>query len=372
MNFTTDYKEILKLIDAVNPEKYCRTRNYGNGAVTKLSPYISRGVISTRQVYDAVMRKGYKTENIEQFIKELAWRDFFQRTGQHKLDELLNDNGRAQEYCKHKRMPSAVYYANTGVDAVDAGIQELYDTGYMHNHMRMYVASIVTNMAGAHWQLPSQWLYYNLLDADFASNICSWQWVCAVRSGKRYFANQDNINKFFNTKQKGTFLDLEYEAFDKIGEDHGQQWRIPSVLGAGEEFTFDTKLPTNNKALTIDTSLPTCIYNFYNLDPQWMSNDNANRILLLEPGHFKQFAVNEKVLQFAIDLSKNINGIQIFVGEFTTLKAHLSDSKIHYKEHPLFAHYTGTKHQRDWMVPSESAYVSGFFGFWKKVGPHLM
>jgi deoxyribodipyrimidine photo-lyase len=370
--FTTDYTEILALVEKIDPDKYCRTRNYGNGAVTKLSPYISRGVISTKQVYDSVIKRGYKTEHIEQFIKELAWRDFFQRVGQHKLDELLNDTGREQEYCKHKRMPSAVYYANTGIDAIDAGIQELYNTGYMHNHMRMYVASIVTNMAGAHWQLPAQWLYYNLLDADFASNICSWQWVCAVRSGKRYFANQENINKFFNTKQKGTFLDLDYEAFDKIGTDHGQQWKIPPVLGAGEEFTFTTKLPENTSALNINATLPTCVYNIYNLDPAWMSDEQANRILLLEPSHFKQLAVNDNVLQFVIDLSKNISGIQLYVGEFKELKSLLTNSTVHFKEHPLFTHYSGTKHQRDWMVPNETAYVSGFFGYWKKVSKYLM
>ena len=65
--FSSDYEDILQDIDAIDPMQYGRTRNYTNGAVTKLSPYISRGVISTKQVATAVLRKGYKPYQIEKF-----------------------------------------------------------------------------------------------------------------------------------------------------------------------------------------------------------------------------------------------------------------------------------------------------------------
>jgi deoxyribodipyrimidine photo-lyase len=61
-------------------------------------------------------------------------------------------------------MPTAFVDASTGIEAIDLGIESLYETGYMHNHLRMYIAGIACNMSGAHWRTPSQWLYYHLLD----------------------------------------------------------------------------------------------------------------------------------------------------------------------------------------------------------------
>ena len=70
--FETDYESILKKMDRIEPMQYGRTRNYVNGAVSYLSPYISRGVISTHQVLKSVLKKGYKISEIESFIKELC------------------------------------------------------------------------------------------------------------------------------------------------------------------------------------------------------------------------------------------------------------------------------------------------------------
>ena len=78
-DFPTDLASIRERIDRIDPILYARTRNHVSGAVTYLSPYISRGVISTRQVLDAVLGKGYALRDIESFVKELCWRDHFQR-----------------------------------------------------------------------------------------------------------------------------------------------------------------------------------------------------------------------------------------------------------------------------------------------------
>ena len=82
--FETGYSLILKKLGQVDPVKYARTRNYLDGAVTYLSPYISRGVLSTKQVLEHVLAKGYKIAQIENFVKELCWRDYFQRVAQVK------------------------------------------------------------------------------------------------------------------------------------------------------------------------------------------------------------------------------------------------------------------------------------------------
>lgn len=82
LQFSTDFATIIEKIDRVNPLSYEKTRNFVDGAVTNLSPYISRGVISTRQVLERLLAKGYKIAEIESLVKELCWRDYFQRVGQ--------------------------------------------------------------------------------------------------------------------------------------------------------------------------------------------------------------------------------------------------------------------------------------------------
>ena len=107
------------------------------------------------------------------------------------------------------------------------------------------------------------------------------------------------------------------------------------------------------------------IYNFYNLDPLWKKQLSANRILLLEPSHFKQYPVSQKSIDFIIGLSKNIENIQLYVGEFKELKSFYNLESIIFKEHPLNKHYQGIENQRDWLF-SVKGYYPSFFAFWKK------
>ncbi|NOS92394.1 MAG: deoxyribodipyrimidine photolyase, partial [Cyclobacteriaceae bacterium] len=175
--FPTDYPSILARIDQVEPISYGRTRNFLNGAVTYLSPYISRGVISVKQVQQHILNKGFAPAIIEKFLQELAWREYFQRIWQAKGDLLLHDLKQPQSDVAHRELIASLAHASTRIQAIDRAIQEWYDTGYLHNHVRMYVASLMCNIGKAYWQVPSQWMYYHLLDGDVASNTCSWQWV---------------------------------------------------------------------------------------------------------------------------------------------------------------------------------------------------
>ncbi len=363
--FPTAYAEIMQRIGQVDPIKYGNTRNYINGAVTYLSPYISRGVITTKQVLSEVLDRGYQPKQIQKFIQELAWRDYWQQVWIAKGDAINTDLKHVQNPVSNTAIPKAIVAATTGIDAIDTAIQRLYDTGYMHNHVRMYVAAIVCNMAQSHWKVPAQWMYYHLLDADWASNALSWQWVAGANANKKYVANQDNINTYCFTQQKGTFVDIPYSAFAALD--------IPEVLQSTPPLVLQTPLPDCTR-LCIDTRLPTCIYNFYNLDPLWKGTDAANRVLLLEPSHFEQYPVSQKTLDFVIRIAKdNIEGIQIYVGAFDQLlKAYEIDhNTVYYKEHPLNCHYQGTEEPRDWMFDVQGYYPS-FFAFWKRCKKQLV
>jgi deoxyribodipyrimidine photo-lyase len=360
MHFPTKYDEILARMNAVDPVQYGASRNYLDGAVTYLSPYISRGVISTKMVLDTVLAKGYLLSEIESFAKELAWRNYFQRLGQ--VRNLENEIKFPQTEVEHHKIPLAIVKAQTGIQALDRAIEELYAHGYMHNHLRMYTAAVVTNIGKAHWFLPSKWMYYHLLDGDFASNRCSWQWVCGANSNKKYVANQENINRFAATQQHSTFLDRPYESLPPK--------KVPSELIETTELYLETHLP-NVENIVVDSSLPTFVYNYYNLDPMWHNEEVGNRILLLDPAFFEEHLVSSNVLNFALELSKNIENLQLFVGSFSELKEKYGLNELYYKEHPLNLGYSGIEESRDWISTEITGYFPSFFAYWKFLSKEL-
>lgn len=357
MQFPTRYESILDKIDQLDPIEYGKSRNYLHGQVTRLSPYISRGVISVKQVLDQVLSRGYDPRVISSFVKELAWREYFQRTWQVLGDDLFEDIRVNRKRTTRKQIPVALIKASTGIVAIDNGIKELTETGYMHNHLRMYTASIACNIGQSHWPEAARWMYYHLLDGDLASNTCSWQWVSGHFSAKPYYCNQENINRYTGTSQTGSFLDTSYEALPGLA--------MPASLQDGTVPVLKTILPETGIP-ELDPSLPLLIYNSYNLDPLWRKDMKANRVLLLEPSHFNQFPVSEKVIRFILDLSRNISGIQVFSGELHQLQSLKNVPAIYSKEHPAFPCYPGVKDQRDWIFPDSGRFHHSFFSFWRR------
>lgn len=360
MIFPTKYEQILDRMHAIQPNKYGKTRNFIDGDVTYLSPYISRGILSTRQIFEYCLSQGFQLNNIYKFTQELAWRDYWQQIWIAKGNAINTDLKRPQPEVENHKISQNIVACEIGINAIDNAINDLYSTGYTHNHLRMYVAALACNIGKSHWEIPAKWMYYHLLDADWASNALSWQWVSGANAGKKYYANQENINKYTQTQQLNTFLDTTYPQLVEMG--------IPDKLKTLTVPDLEVKLPKSID-IRIDTALPTYVYNAYNLDPNWDKNIQANRVLLLEPSVFEQYPMSEKTIQFILDLSQNICDIQIFTGEFTMLKKLTETSEIHYKEHPLNV-YQGIQHARDWMT-RVNGYFPSFFKFWKQAEKEL-
>ena len=361
--FPAKYDSIMQRLNQVNPVKYAKTRNFLNGDITYLSPYLSRGVISTKQVKDTILSKGFSKKASEKLIQELAWREYFQRVWQQKGNDIWNDLKQLQANVNHNEMVLALQNSKTGIQAIDDQVKNLYQTGYLHNHLRMYIAAIACNNGRAHWLKPSKWMYYHLLDGDIASNNCSWQWVAGSFSSKKYYCNQENINLYTGISQYNTFLDKSYDEISSMS--------VPDQLIEKTEIILNTKLPITQLP-KIDTTKPTVLYNSYNMDPQWRKDENVNRVLLLEPSHFNNYPVSEKVIEFVLSLADNIPGIQIYAGPLSDI-THLYEQKgialtevIISKEHPAFTYYPGIKDQRDWMFPNVTGYFPSFFSYWKK------
>lgn len=292
---------------------------------------------------------------IEKLVQELAWRDYWQQIWIHRGDEIDQDLKSKQSRQTNSKIPLSILQAKTGIISIDKAIEAFYTTGYLHNHLRMYIAGLCCTLGRSHWHTPAQWMYYHLLDGDWASNALSWQWVAGTNSSKQYFANQENINKYTHSQQKNSFLDFSYEEL--------YEREIPDELAQLSELNLSTQLPETPN-FTIVKKLPTLIYTHYNLDPKWYEQLKANRILILEPSHYKKYPISPKVLQFVLDLSEMIPGLHVYVGDFSALQLKFPNTEFIFKEHPAFNHFYGKREDRDWMFEVEGYYPS-FFKYWK-------
>ena len=121
--FPTKYSEILQRVRLIDPIKYSSTRNYINGSVSHLSPYISRGIISTKFILSEILNRGYKPGQVEKFIQELAWRDYWQQVWVSKGDGINQDIKNKQAPITNTCISKAIIQANTGIQAIDQSIQ---------------------------------------------------------------------------------------------------------------------------------------------------------------------------------------------------------------------------------------------------------
>lgn len=195
---------------------YRATRNHVDGQVTRLSPYIRYGVLSLAEVSGFARSQVDDVREIEKFLNELGWRDYFQRVYREMGDDIWTDLEQyktgfdADQYAD--TLPEDVRHGKTGVQFVDDFIQELYATGYLHNHARMWLAAYVVHWRHVKWQAGARWFLEHLLDGDPASNNLSWQWVASTFSHKPYYYNIENVQKYTG-KYIGAAEDFGHEDF---------------------------------------------------------------------------------------------------------------------------------------------------------------
>ncbi len=184
---------------ALDASGYGATRNYLDGAVTQLSPFIRHGLIQLSDVRDKALADT-PPQRAEKFIQQLAWRDYWQRLYRDAPEDIWNDVESyktgfvAADYAD--ALPEDIALGETGVACIDQFIGTLLTTGYLHNHARLYLAAYVCHWRRVKWQAGARWFLQHLLDGDPASNNLSWQWVASTFSHKPYFFNLENIEKY--------------------------------------------------------------------------------------------------------------------------------------------------------------------------------
>ncbi len=224
-SFAPTREAALARVVATSPSTYARTRNALDGAVSGLSPYFTHGIVSLPEVAAWVAQK-HRLGYDDKLVFEWGWREFFHHVWESvpRPDAVLQ-NMRDMNLWKGAyadALPSDIREGRTGVPCIDAAVRQLYATGYIHNHARMWIASYCVHVRKVHWRAGADWLYAHLLDGDVPCNHLSWQWVASSFSSKPYLFNADNVAKYAPQSafkawiSKGTAIDTSYEALDDM------------------------------------------------------------------------------------------------------------------------------------------------------------
>ena len=227
MNFIPTRASALEKLDYFienGLKDYSKARNFDYGPDKRdntscLSPYISHGAINEIEVIKKSLNKFSFSKN-EKFIQEVLWRTYWKGWLELRpnvwTDFLVELNSIKNKYKDNENYLNAIE-GNTNIECFNYWVKELKDTNYLHNHTRMWFASIWIFTLDLPWQLGAEFFLKHLLDGDPASNTLGWRWVAGIQTqGKHYLASEWNIKKFTNNRFNQ--IKLNENATPKISE----------------------------------------------------------------------------------------------------------------------------------------------------------
>ena len=193
---------------------YSKLRNFDFGPsnrsnISCLSPYITHGVINELEVIDKSLKKFSFAKN-EKFIQEVLWRVYWKgwlELRPNVWTDYLNELKKIrEEFIDNADYKNAIE-GSTNIECFNEWVNELKENNYLHNHARMWFASIWIFTLELPWQLGAEFFMNHLYDGDAASNTLGWRWVAGIQTqGKNYLASEWNINKFTNNRFKNIKL----------------------------------------------------------------------------------------------------------------------------------------------------------------------
>ena len=295
MNFEASRAKALdKLNNFVenNLSEYSKLRNFDYGPdnrsnISCLSPYITHGIINEKEVIKKSLNKFSFAKN-EKFIQEVLWRTYWKGWLELRpsvwTDFLIELKQIKEDFQNNQTYKNAIE-GKTNVECFNYWVNELKENNYLHNHTRMWFASIWIFTLNLPWQLGAEFFMQHLYDGDAASNTLGWRWVAGVQTqGKHYLASEWNIKKFTNNRFSN--IKLNENAPPKISE------KKYSILK--RDFTNPENIDQNN-LIIFENNLCFETSDFQNNKFKKfyiISNKNENRCIKL----------SEKVLKFKSSL----------------------------------------------------------------------
>ena len=291
MNFEASRAKALDKLNYFvenNLSEYSKLRNFDYGPdnrsnISCLSPYITHGIISEKEVIKKSLNKFSFAKN-EKFIQEVLWRTYWKGWLELRpsvwTDFLIELKQIKEDFQNNQTYKNAVE-GKTTIECFNYWVNELKENNYLHNHTRMWFASIWIFTLDLPWQLGAEFFMQHLYDGDAASNTLGWRWVAGVQTqGKHYLASEWNIKKFTNNRFNN--IKLNENAPPKISE------KKYSILK--RDFTNPKNIDQNN-LIIFENNLCFETSDFQNNKFKKfyiISNKNENRCIKL----------SEKVLKF--------------------------------------------------------------------------
>ena len=211
MNFEPSRAQATNKLDNFienNLSEYSRLRNFDFGPdkrsnISCISPYISHGILNELEVIDKALKKFSFSKN-EKFIQEVLWRTYWKGWLELRpnvwTDYIIELKIIREKYKDNKDYLNAID-GNTNIECFNEWVKELKEFNYLHNHTRMWFASIWIFTLNLPWQLGAEFFMKHLYDGDAASNTLGWRWVAGIQTqGKHYLASEWNIKKFTNNR----------------------------------------------------------------------------------------------------------------------------------------------------------------------------
>ena len=274
-----------------NLSDYSKLRNFDFGPsnrsnVSCLSPYITHGIINELEVINKSLKKFSFAKN-EKFIQEVLWRVYWKGWLELRPDvwsDYLIELDKIKKEFKNNQSYLDATEGKTNVDCFNQWVSELKESNYLHNHTRMWFASIWIFTLELPWQLGAEFFMQHLYDGDAASNTLGWRWVAGIQTqGKHYIASEWNINKFTNNRFKNIKLN---ENAKPISND-----KIYSVINK----SFKNSEISENKTLLIFENNMTFEFSDF-------KEHKFKKILLVSNNTDRTIKLSEKVLKFKANL----------------------------------------------------------------------
>ena len=274
-----------------NLTDYSKLRNFDFGPdnrsnISCLSPYITHGIINELEVIDKSLKKFSFAKN-EKFIQEVLWRVYWKgwlELRPNVWSDYLNELGKIKNEFKNNQNYLDAIEGKTNVDCFNQWVIELKENNYLHNHTRMWFASIWIFTLELPWQLGAEFFMQHLYDGDAASNTLGWRWVAGVQTqGKHYLASEWNINKFTNNRFKNIKLSVNAKPIssDKI-------YSVTNKSFKNSEISEDKTLLIFENNMTFEFSD--------------FKEHKFKKILLVSNDTNRTIKLSEKVLKFKANL----------------------------------------------------------------------
>ena len=347
---------------------YSSDRNFDYGTphnnVSKLSPFLRRRFITEYEVLKIILEKN-KYENIEKFIEEVFWRTYWKGW-------LEKHPWIYKEY--EMKLSDQIIPTKTGIKCFDHWKDELLETGYLHNHSRMWFASIWIFTLGYSWESGANFFKNNLIDWCPASNTLGWRWVAGIQTiGKPYIAKAENIkhfteNKFYPHEQLIENINLPSYMFS---ERPAQDINFPEEVVIPNKENFGIIMNNNDLTLNqsyVDLSLEhhTCLFKL---------NNKNSLINKFEKGIFENISNNNNKIEIIETYENLFKWIEFKKIKHLLLPYETIGNKIF--NTPDFLNKLSDKninyqfHIREWDRINLPYAKKGFFNFKKNI-PYLL